>query len=623
MTASWSFNTADPSDVDIGITQRDQFNNEKVGLSDALVREVIQNSIDAKAGNEPVKVCFNIKELTEADDLALGMLQDNINPLIPDLESCKIKMPTDGTVRVLSVEDFNTRGLTGSVDRRNDNENFSSFWRLFGKSVKKGQSGGRWGLGKLVFSSASKIRLFFAITMREGDTGPNAMGQIVLDDHVVKGERRKSHGFWHNGRTEERIQLPTYNADDLHFLAHISDTQPRKENGLSIIIPYIQNDINESDIISCVLRNFYFPITTKLLEVEVGQNDDVTRINSATFLKVLKKSKLDIEEFPVSFLTEASQSIPDRDPLKVSKPLKSSGFSEKHFEKHQIEKLKKSYQEGGLVRVIVPVALQHTTDGDKDGFFHLFLQKAKVECSYSFFARGPILLTAESSKLSGQVYAGIVSESDDPVSEFLGDAETPSHTNLDHKAEKLVDRWGKSASSIVSAIRNSLKGLLKIVSEQEEITDSDALSNFFSIKAHRNRHKGKKQQHPADDGEDKSQNRSPPSAIGVVIAKNPEGFQLVSTKDAESWDLKETKKIRVSMAYDMVRGDPLRSYSRHDFDLNDPESTTVTSKGGKYHRESENQFNVLMFEVQASDFELSVKLHDLNRDLYVRAELIE
>jgi hypothetical protein len=40
----WEFDQANPSSVRMEVTQGDQFNNDEVGLAEALVREAIQNS---------------------------------------------------------------------------------------------------------------------------------------------------------------------------------------------------------------------------------------------------------------------------------------------------------------------------------------------------------------------------------------------------------------------------------------------------------------------------------------------------------------------------------------------------------------------------------------------------
>lgn len=208
MSASWSFNIANPSDVEMEITQRDQFNNDDVGLNDALVREVIQNSLDAHSGNEPVKVRFNIQNLADVGDQAIEMLREKIEPLRPNFEACNVPIPNERAIRVFTIEDFNTKGLTGSVDQKEPKENFTYYWRVVGKSKKEGQHGGRWGLGKLVFSSSSQIRTFFGITRRDGDEQPYSMGQVLLENHDTVGTSHKPNGFWHDGITNKWIQKP-------------------------------------------------------------------------------------------------------------------------------------------------------------------------------------------------------------------------------------------------------------------------------------------------------------------------------------------------------------------------------------------------------------------------------
>ena len=635
MAASWSFNTADPSDVEIEITQRDQFNNDDVGLNDALVREVIQNSLDAKAGDEPVKVCFSIQNLSEIGDHAVEMLRDNIAPLKPHFEACYIHVPKESSIRVLTIEDFNTNGLTGSVDQKNPDENFTNFWRVVGKSKKEGQQGGRWGLGKLVFSSSSQIRTFFGVTRRDGDAKPYTMGQVLLEHHKVEGTPYRPHGFWHDGRSEpDNIQMPTTDEGDLAFLETISNTRRRKRNGLSIIIPFIHNSIDELEIVRSVMRNYYFPIISGHLVVDVGYKGKVLSINSSSFESIFAKTNMDSKHIPVSFLYDVSRSIEDTHEVIESKVMDSSEFSKASLEVDQIEQLKTQFNEGSMLHVIVPVILTRMNGEFKYGRFHVFLQSVKSEPQFSFFARGPILLTAEKSKISGQVRAGIIAEYNDPVSEFLGDAETPSHTKLNYRATRLLERWERP-SPIINAIRNSLKALFDIVAEQEDTEDSDALSYFFSIKELQKRRKGKKRKKSTTEGEGEEGSPDPPpppTPVGFVIAKNPDGFTLVSTTDAETWEF--PREVRITMAYDMVGGNPLNYYSPYDFDLYDPASTTVESNGGEINenhpvqkqnakeKESKYESNEMVFTVHEHNFRLSVKLLDLNRDLFVQAELV-
>ena len=105
----------------------------------------------------------------------------------------------------------------------------------------------------------------------------------------------------------------------------------------------------------------------------------------------------------------------------------------------------------------------------------------------------------------------------------------------------------------------------------------------------------------------------PPTPAGFVIAKNSAGFNLVSTTDAEKWNF--PGKIQIAMAYDIVTGHPLKNINKFDF-----ESITVNCESGKYFAIESNE---IIFEVFNHNFNLSAKLPDLTRDLFVQAEIAE
>src|SRR5688572_21255443 len=127
----WEFNDVDPSSVRVELTQRDQFNNDDVGIAEALVREVIQNSSDAGTGEGPVKVRFAIKSTTTSEQTAV---LSHLAGLRPHLSACMVdtSVLSEDPMRILTIEDFNTKGLTGSFDSL-DRGNFDNFWRAVGK----------------------------------------------------------------------------------------------------------------------------------------------------------------------------------------------------------------------------------------------------------------------------------------------------------------------------------------------------------------------------------------------------------------------------------------------------------------------------------------------------------
>src|SRR5262245_31750408 len=121
----WAFEVLSPALVAQGLTQRDQFNNDEVGLAEALVREVIQNSTDATSGG-PVKVRFALREFGARDAATLRGVFEGLRP---HLSACHVDMEALDTAsaRLLIIEDFGTKGLTGDPGMHDD-DNFDRFF---------------------------------------------------------------------------------------------------------------------------------------------------------------------------------------------------------------------------------------------------------------------------------------------------------------------------------------------------------------------------------------------------------------------------------------------------------------------------------------------------------------
>jgi hypothetical protein len=194
----WEFDEVSASSVRKEVTQGDQFNNDEVGLAEALVREAIQNSSDAALDGQVAKVRFTVRTIAGP---VRDRLVDQMDSLLPHLVACDVDLsPLDHeAIRVLTIEDFNTRGLMGKRDDV-DKGDFDRFWRAVGDSGKKGKAGGRWGLGKLVYSSASRLKLFYGLTVSTDDSHACLLGQAVLENHRIGDTFYPTHGFFLDGR---------------------------------------------------------------------------------------------------------------------------------------------------------------------------------------------------------------------------------------------------------------------------------------------------------------------------------------------------------------------------------------------------------------------------------------
>ena len=72
----WRFRKMQPGEINVDPIEGEFFTTEAIGsITDALVRESIQNSLDAAAGEGPVTICFSFHYLLyDHRDLELDLL---------------------------------------------------------------------------------------------------------------------------------------------------------------------------------------------------------------------------------------------------------------------------------------------------------------------------------------------------------------------------------------------------------------------------------------------------------------------------------------------------------------------------------------------------------------------
>jgi hypothetical protein len=598
----WEFNEVDPSNVRVDVTQRDQFNNDDVGLAEALVRESIQNSSDAPAGHDAVKVRFSLRAVSgkEAQNFSA-----RLSALRPHLKACGVDDgPLDEpSFRVLAIEDFNTRGLTGSFEEV-DKGNFDSFWRAVGESGKTGKAGGRWGLGKLVYSSSSALKVFFGLTVSSEHPRPALMGQVVLKNHRIGNTFHPAHGFWFEKRSGHlRLQYPVEDSAEIDLFRELGALERVNQAGLSIIIPYLQDEIDEEAIISGVINNYYFPILAGRLVVEVGS----LTINKNTFLEIAERHNAG-QHVPFDFVKGISDSINVVPEVSASKPIGNADLDASFFSAEQLALMKERFAMGEIVRVRVPVTLKPRGQPDTVSFIDLYLKSLPDgQRPFALVARGPITLPGERKHFASAAAYGALIANDPGVAGFLGDAENPAHTAWNLKAEKLAPGW-RSPQGTLSSIRHSLRQLYGMIAEQAEREDSEALIDFFSIfeKSQANQGKRKKTPKPFID--------IPSREKAISIRAHKGGFDVVAGPAAKNWAYPRT--IRVRVAYDMIGANPFNRHSPFDFDLTksdeiDVESTEASCEAIKS--------NILKVTAESASFQISVRGFDPRRDIVVDA----
>lgn len=600
-----SFRRLGDGEMDRPPTQRDQFNNDDVELVDALVRESLQNSLDA-AAEEKVRVRFSLHRPDNAGRGAL-LAQLDLEQLRKRLRACAIDPDSIAFAdpKLLVIEDFGTTGLTGSWGSM-DKEPFSDFWRRMGKSHKAGKSLGRWGLGKLVFSSSSEARIFFGLTVRKTDPELQLlMGQAVLTTHDLEdGQRFDSHGFFCK-LSETGMQLPITDADEVHGFAAACGISRTHEPGLSIVVPYVIGTITEQRIVQAVLRNYFFPILLGRLVVTVG----AVTIDADTFAELARAhggTRFANGALAQFIGTMRSVRKNEVTPHVLPSTWVSTGMATALGD--HAKSLRERYQAGECLCLRAPLLLKQKDGKELTTKFDLFLQKANNDGD-TLFVRDTIVLPAESKYFRGyRTLAALVAD-DKPICTFLGDAENPAHTSWSASAEKVTAEW-RNPSARLKEVRGALQHFYDEIVSSLEVVDPNALIDIFSAKAESGargvRPRGPVVRPPVV-------NPPPPPEKAYRLIRQKGGFAIRGGTALKPEQLPLT--LRVRAAYDVLRGNPFSKHDPLDFDFSQKE-LEIKATGASTSAHSPN---VLVIKASSRDFEVTVSGFDVRRDLIIDA----
>ena len=600
------------------------FSTEALGsLSDALIREAVQNSLDAAIPGEQVKVTITFSSSdqhlpTSKSEAYLRGLKSHLEAKQTGL-SDRVRL-TD-PMNYLVIEDFGTRGLEGDTredeDKGTDGKknDFFYFWRNIGRAVEGTTARGRWGLGKTVFQAASRINSFFGLTIRRNDPRKLVLGQSVLKIHWCDGTRHSPYGFY--GLFEGDFALPTEGKDFIEQYSRDFRLQRKVETGLSVIIPFPDNEISPSGIVQAAVKQYFFPILSGDLVVKVvhGQREHI--LDGRTIFQCISESdwpdkgsvlrRLELAKWCIGLPVENYRHL--REPETNQAPK----WDENLFEAGQLNDLRKKFDEGERIALVVPLWVKKKSEDIEHSFFKVLIERdERVERGEDYFIRDGVTITGVSS-LRQKGLRVIVSVSDRLLSKLLGDSENPAHTEWQERSPKFKDRyeWGVTC---LRYVKNSPKEIVKILSRPAEGRDTKLLRDLFSIGLPKTLEPNGDLEKPIE-GEGRDGPTIPEQgAISadrfLQLQRTKQGFRLVAHPETK----RIPKEIDIEVAYDVRQGNPFRRYSPLDFELN----KLPIRVGGKGLKASISKANVLHIVLEEPNFQLSVTGFDPKRDLKIR-----
>lgn len=609
----WIFDPYPPSLVEQDVTQSDQFRNDDVDLPDSLGREAIQNSLDAAiANNGPVRLRFALLRGPNAPSSAFmnRIFEGNLNHAEAakiDLASIDFDQPS-----ALIIEDFGTKGLTGSTDTKDD-DNFCDFWRRHGRSHKSGKNLGRWGLGKLVFSMTSQLKAFFGYTVQACTNKSALMGQAVLGMHRLDDTVFPAHGFFGDRRDASIVHdMPVPVRDQAIVDEFIRQFRLKRidEPGLSIVIPFPDPTITPESMVDVVILNYFIPILRRQLTLQI---DDLTIDHSNVLEHALSRKLSQLRDIPqvFNFVREATACTsffrPNNDDWHTDGKL-----AESEFNPEDLDAMRRTFAAGGLVATELPIVIHRTGVEPQKTYFQVFVQRPSgIVRGQDYYVRGGITLPQE-TKFRDRKALGMLIAEDTAIATFLGDAENASHTKWNGKAEKL-QRY-RHAERTLKAIRNSIVALHDHLAQAIEEENERALIEYFWTPGANPA--PKKRQKPDDMG---PVNPPPPPPLEAPIRIADFTGGITITPTARISEMALPLEFTIQFAYDVPRGNPFKLFSEEDFDLADEDTMQIELDGGI---EADVDRNALNCKITNRIFNLRIFGFDPNRDLITRA-LIE
>ncbi|MCY6482996.1 hypothetical protein OW763_01340 [Clostridium aestuarii] len=258
-----------------------------------LVRENIQNSLDAKLSNsqDPIIVRIETGSINKKYIPGINEIISRINVLNARNRYTKEtidhmkKMTKVDECEYIVFEDSNTIGLKGALSGQSESKDNSWSAYAYTKGVHiEGANesfekcrGGSHGIGKIASNAASDLyMMYFANCDEEGNK--HLGGTVQLIEHNFHEKCYRATGYF-TDQKEDKF-YPYQN--------RFHDIFKKDSRGLKIIIPFLREQFHsEEEIVKCVCDSFFVAIIEKKLVISVNK----ITINDKSIIKYISDEK--------------------------------------------------------------------------------------------------------------------------------------------------------------------------------------------------------------------------------------------------------------------------------------------------------------------------------------------
>ena len=479
-------------------TLDDLFDSESLTLYSDIVRESIQNSLDARSDSlstdAPVIVRFSLGSLPwKQSSFWLSGAEDHLRS-----EKSRVKASLKGcygrTTEFLCIEDFGTTGLQGSFWPDAGLTAFNAFYRAEGISPKSNGKRGSRGVGKITFQRTSKLRLMFGLTVRESNEldgpGPLLMGvstnawhSLAADTYTPDAQFGFGHVVAAGTPNQESIVIPISGADDSTVAQFVRDfgITRRSEPGFSAVVPFLKSGVSMEILSAAILEQYYVPILRGHLRIELMREGKIETVISAENVSTVAHRQVGEElKRQIDF---AHRALVLQDVARLEVNLGSSNLRQALESQIPAETLRALLlSDKKIAAVAINISFDRLEEGHLTQVFDQFTVYLIVDegkGSRPLYLREG--LTVANSHISQNHVSGgmaIVEAKEGQLANLLRASENGAHTQFQPRKEKVSDQY-RFGERVVGNFLNSHREIMRLVSASVGEKDFSALARFF------------------------------------------------------------------------------------------------------------------------------------------------
>lgn len=268
--------------------------NNDMPIIDLLVRESVQNSLDAYKDDEKY---VNIEFIT-------GKFKANeLNKHLEGVEATLNTRYSSSENTFIAIKDSNTKGLTGKLHfdevEQNDYGNLLKLVYEISKPQDSPGSGGSWGLGKTVyFRVGIGLVVYYSRIQNEQGNYESRLAVSLVEDEKdnnsmipsYKGKLKRGIAWWGQSIGENKT-MPLTDEVEIYDILKVFNISPYIDNqtGTTVIIPYIDekklllsNKIEQKNVMNETINPYWYNNLEEYIKIAI-QRWYAPRINNAHY----------------------------------------------------------------------------------------------------------------------------------------------------------------------------------------------------------------------------------------------------------------------------------------------------------------------------------------------------